>query len=43
VDLHETVRVGRSFAFSYREAGHLLGAASVDLRVRTGLARRAWC
>jgi len=36
VDLHQTVRVGRSFSFSYREAGHLLGAASVDLRIANG-------
>jgi metallo-beta-lactamase family protein len=36
VDLHQSVRVGRSFSFSYREAGHLLGAASVDLRLANG-------
>jgi len=26
--------VGKRFAFTYRDAGHLLGAASVDLRIR---------
>jgi metallo-beta-lactamase family protein len=26
--------IGRTFTFSYREAGHLLGAASADVRVR---------
>lgn len=37
-----TVRqLGPAFAFEYREAGHLLGAASVDLRIteRTGTTR----
>lgn len=29
-----TQEVGEVFSFSYREAGHLLGAASVDVRVR---------
>lgn len=34
VPLGEVREVGKEFAFSYRDAGHLLGAASVDLRVR---------
>jgi metallo-beta-lactamase family protein len=40
LELFETVplgaprEIGRSLRFAYREAGHLLGAASVDLRVR---------
>ncbi len=28
--------IGRALSFAYREAGHLLGAASVDLRAREG-------
>jgi metallo-beta-lactamase family protein len=34
VPLGEERSISRSFAFSYREAGHLLGAASADFRVR---------
>lgn len=34
VPVGEPVRVGRAFSFAYRDAGHLLGAASVDLRIR---------
>ena len=34
VPLGETRELGPVFSFAYREAGHLLGAASVDLRVR---------
>jgi metallo-beta-lactamase family protein len=34
VPLGEERAVGRAFSFSYREAGHLLGAASVDVRAR---------
>jgi metallo-beta-lactamase family protein len=34
VDLHEPRELSKAFAFSFRDAGHLLGAASVDLRVR---------
>jgi len=34
VALGESRELGPAFSFSYREAGHLLGAASVDLRVR---------
>lgn len=30
----ETKKVGDAFRFSYREAGHLLGAGSVDVQVR---------
>jgi len=33
VPLDEERAIGRAFAFSYREAGHLLGAASADVRV----------
>ncbi|HWX25289.1 MAG TPA: MBL fold metallo-hydrolase [Vicinamibacteria bacterium] len=36
VPLGETVTLSPGFAFSFRDAGHLLGAASVDLRVREG-------
>jgi metallo-beta-lactamase family protein len=32
--LGQSRELGAEFAFSYREAGHLLGAASVDLRIR---------
>jgi metallo-beta-lactamase family protein len=32
--LGETRQLSAEFGFSYREAGHLLGAASVDLKVR---------
>jgi metallo-beta-lactamase family protein len=32
----EVREVGDAFSFTYREAGHLLGAASVDARVREG-------
>jgi metallo-beta-lactamase family protein len=34
--LGETRELDPSFSFSYRDAGHLLGAASVDLRVKEG-------
>jgi metallo-beta-lactamase family protein len=34
--LGRTQAVGSAFAFSFRDAGHLLGAATVDLRVREG-------
>jgi metallo-beta-lactamase family protein len=34
VPLGEERAIGRAFAFSYREAGHLLGAASADVKVR---------
>ena len=34
VPLGETRSLGDAFAFSFRDAGHLLGAASADLRVR---------
>jgi metallo-beta-lactamase family protein len=34
VGLQEPREPSREFAFSFRDAGHLLGAASVDLRVR---------
>jgi metallo-beta-lactamase family protein len=34
VELGEERRLSAAFAFSLRDAGHLLGAASVDLRVR---------
>ncbi len=34
VPLGETRELGPAFAFSYREAGHLLGAASADVRIR---------
>lgn len=36
VPLAQPRRVGSAFEFSFRDAGHLLGAASVDLRVREG-------
>jgi metallo-beta-lactamase family protein len=36
VPLGETVTLSPGFAFTYRDAGHLLGAASVVLRVRDG-------
>lgn len=41
VPLGETRAVGKAFRFCYREAGHLLGAASADVRVseRGGEAR----
>jgi metallo-beta-lactamase family protein len=32
--LGQVLELGPSFSFSYREAGHLLGAASADVRVR---------
>ena len=38
VRLGETRDLGREFAFSYRDAGHLLGAASVELRIQIGRA-----
>ncbi|MFN8095786.1 MAG: MBL fold metallo-hydrolase [Vicinamibacteria bacterium] len=34
VPLGEERAIGRTFTFAYREAGHLLGAASADVRVR---------
>ncbi len=34
VPLGERIEVGREFTFRYRDAGHLLGAASVDLEVK---------
>jgi metallo-beta-lactamase family protein len=34
VPLGEVRELGRGFRFEYRQAGHLLGAASVDMRVR---------
>ena len=34
VPLGESVGIGRRFSFSYQDAGHLLGAASVRLRIR---------
>src|SRR5262245_39059964 len=34
VPLGETRELGPEFSFSFREAGHLLGAASVDLHLR---------
>jgi metallo-beta-lactamase family protein len=34
VPLGKTVTVGSEFSFCYRDAGHLLGAASVDLSIR---------
>lgn len=34
VPLAKTVTVGSEFSFCYRDAGHLLGAASVDLSIR---------
>src|SRR5262245_28036204 len=34
VPLGEVRRLGDDLSFSYRDAGHLLGAASVDLRIR---------
>jgi len=34
VPLGQTREIGSEFAFSFRDAGHLLGAASVDLRIR---------
>ncbi|HLA78676.1 MAG TPA: MBL fold metallo-hydrolase [Vicinamibacteria bacterium] len=34
VPLGKSVAVGSEFSFRYRDAGHLLGAASVDLRIR---------
>jgi metallo-beta-lactamase family protein len=34
VPLGEERAIGRAFTFCYREAGHLLGAASADVRVR---------
>jgi metallo-beta-lactamase family protein len=34
--LGETRNLGRAFSFSFRDAGHLLGAASIDLRIREG-------
>ncbi|MBI3932464.1 MAG: MBL fold metallo-hydrolase [Acidobacteria bacterium] len=36
VPLGETRELSKELAFSYRDAGHLLGAASVDLRIREG-------
>ncbi len=36
VPLDQEREVGPAFSFSYREAGHLLGAASADVRVREG-------
>lgn len=36
VPLAETRRLGPEFSFSFRNAGHLLGAASVDLRIHEG-------
>jgi metallo-beta-lactamase family protein len=36
VPLGEPRELGPSFSFTYREAGHLLGAASADVRVREG-------
>jgi metallo-beta-lactamase family protein len=36
VPLGETRELSDRFAFSYRDAGHLLGAASVDLWIREG-------
>ena len=33
VPLGQAVAVGSEFSFSYRDAGHLLGAASIDLRI----------
>lgn len=34
VSLGQEVRIGETVRFTYRDAGHLLGAASVDLHVR---------
>jgi metallo-beta-lactamase family protein len=34
VPLGESQPIGRRFSFAFRDAGHLLGAASVDLRVK---------
>jgi metallo-beta-lactamase family protein len=34
VALGKTQEVGKAFSFSFRDAGHLLGAASVDLHLR---------
>jgi metallo-beta-lactamase family protein len=36
VPLGKTVDLSPAFSFTYRDAGHLLGAASVDLRIREG-------
>lgn len=36
VPLGEVLELSERFAFSYRDAGHLLGAASVDLWIREG-------
>jgi metallo-beta-lactamase family protein len=36
VPLGEEREVGRAFRFRYREAGHVLGAASAEVRVREG-------
>lgn len=36
VPLHQEVHLSPRLSFSFRDAGHLLGAASVDLRVRDG-------
>ena len=38
VPLHEEQRLSPVFSFSFRDAGHLLGAASVDLRRERGRA-----
>jgi metallo-beta-lactamase family protein len=38
--LGESRMLGKEFRFSFRDAGHLLGAASVDLTLQTGDAER---
>ena len=41
VPLGESVGIGRRFSFTYQDAGHLLGAASVCLRIREDGAERS--
>jgi len=36
VGLHEPRDLSKAFSFAFRDAGHLLGAASVEMRVREG-------